>query len=127
MTFTAYDPDETTERDQVRGEIGDTVENAGPRPNKTNFSDEVIARILTVEGNVNGAIARCFERLRAEWTPYSLSERRDVEAFDAKGLVDKYEKLADDWRAKTGGGTNTIFAGVVGLDIAARGDDYPND
>ena len=115
----------STDRDKVRLQIGDTQQDAGPRPDKRNFSDAEISFFVSDEGSVNGAIAKAFEILVAEWTPYALSEREADVAYDAKELVDKYRILAKEWRDKTGGGADTIYAGVISLDFQQK--DTVND
>lgn len=122
MTFT-YGSDFTVDRDLIRTNVGDTNENAGPRPDKRNFSDEEIAGILTIETYTNAATARLFEILAAEWTPYALRERKDDVEYDAKGLPEQYNELAAKWRAKENGGddSSVLEAGVIALDFMQKG------
>jgi len=102
MAFT-YSDALTTDLSKVRLRIGDTQLNAGPRPDKRNFSDAEIAFILTEEPTVNSSIAHCFEILANEWTSYSLSEREGEVQFDAKEVAENYHKQAVIWRKKPGG------------------------
>jgi hypothetical protein len=73
-------------------------------------------------------VAALFEILAAEWGANKMSEREGEASRDAKEVADYYLSLANEWRAKENGGggsLNSISGGVVDLDIAARGDDYP--
>lgn len=125
MTFT-YTDALTTSRDKVRLRTGDTQQNAGPRPDKRNFSDEEITFILSEEDSrVNGAIAHTFEILSSEWGAYNLSERKGETQFDAKELADYYAALAKFWRKKPGGASEAELSG--GLVTITRTDAYTDD
>ncbi len=123
MTFTN---DLTTDRGVVRFNIGDTVENAGPRPDKRNYSDAEIDYLIATEtaGNT-AATALGFETLAGEWGAYTLSERAGEGSFDAKEVSGQFQKLADYWRKKPGGGTggNSLQAGKLIQDFMEKGDD----
>ena len=121
MAFT-YVGDLSTDLDTVRLNVGDTVQNSGPRPDKRNFSDAEAGAIITAEGHVTAATARIFEILSAEWAAYNLVEREGEVSFDAKGLADFYKALAYDWRAKPNGGddSRSLQAGVITLDFMAK-------
>ena len=123
MTFTN---DLTADRGVVRFNIGDTVENAGPRPDKRNFSDAEIDYLIATEtaGNT-AATALGFETLAGEWGSYTLSERGGEGSFDAKEVSDQFFSLANYWRSKPNGGTggNSLQAGVLTLDFMQKGDD----
>lgn len=126
MTFTAYDDDFGADRDKVRFNIGDTQQNAGPRPDKRNFSDEEIAFALDEEDDrINGASAFLFEILASEWASYRLSERKGETQFDAKELADYYATLAAFWRKKPGGASEAELSG--GLITITRTDAYTDD
>lgn len=122
----AFTNDLTTARGVVRFNIGDTVENAGPRPDKRNFSDAEIDYLIATEtvGNT-AASALGFETLASEWGAYTISEREGEVSFDAKAVSDQYFDLANYWRNKPGGGTggNSLQAGVLTLDFMEKGDD----
>lgn len=103
MAFT-YLPSLLTSRDQIRLRIGDTVANAGPRPDKRNFADEELAYILADEGDrLNGAIAQAFEILTSEWSAYAINERDDSVQMDATAVANEYRKQANAYRSKPGG------------------------
>jgi len=122
MTFTCI-PDFATDRDNIRLRIGDTQFDAGPRPDRRNFSDEEIAQILSDEGATrNAAIAGIFEILTNEWAAYALSEREGEVQFDAKVLADEFRKQAKIWRLKPGGSSEAERSD--GLILITRTDAY---
>lgn len=122
----AFTYDLTTDGGVVRLNIGDTVENSGPRPDKRNFSDEEIDYLITTEtAGLPAATALGFETLASEWGAYTISEREGEVNFDAKEVSDQYFSLANYWRNKPDGGTggNSLQAGVLTLDFMEKGDD----
>jgi hypothetical protein len=122
----AFTYDLTTDRGVVRFNIADTVENAGPRPDKRNFSDAEIDFLIAAEAAGNtAATALAFETLASEWGAYAIHEREGEVSFDAKEVIDKYFDLANYWRSKPGGGTGggSLQAGVLTLDFMEKGDD----
>ena len=122
MAFTYLDS-LSTNRDKVRLRIGDTKRDAGPRPDKSNFSDKEIAFVLTEESNqVNGAIAHFFEILSNEWSAYALSEKEHDLSMDAKEVADNFRKQALIWRQKPEGASETERSG--GLITLQRTDPY---
>lgn len=106
MAFT-YDDALSTDRDKVRFRIKDTQENAGPRSDGRNFSDNEIAFVLTDEGTVTAAIAHLFEILRAEWASVAMSDKEGDSTIDAKQVTKEYKDLAEEWRAKPGGSSGS--------------------
>lgn len=122
----AFTYDLTTDRGVVRLNIEDTVENAGPRPDKRNFSDAEIDYLIATEtAGTTAATALGFEILAGGWGAYTLSERGGEANFDAKKVSDQYFELAKYWRSKPGGGTGggSLVAGVLTLDFMEKGDD----
>lgn len=122
----AFTNDLTTDRGVVRFNIGDTVENAGPRPDKRNFSDvEIDYLVATEAAGTTAATALGFETLASEWGAYTLSERTGEGNFDAKEVSDQFFSLANYWRSKPNGGTGggSLVAGVLTLDFMEKGDD----
>jgi hypothetical protein len=122
----AFTYDLTTNRGVVRLNLGDTVENAGPRPDKRNFSDVEIDYLITTETAGNAAAAALgFETLASEWAAYTVSEHEGEVSFDAKEVSNQYFELAAYWRSKPNGGTGggSLVAGVLTLDFMEKGDD----
>lgn len=125
MSFT-YNEALTTDRDKVRFRIGDTQANAGPRPDKRNFSDAEIAFVLSEEGSrVNGAIAHSFEILASEWTAWALRDKEGETEIDAKEVSSYYSELALTWRAKLGGSSEAERS--IGIITLTRTDAYTDD
>ncbi len=115
----------TTNRGVVRLNVGDTVENSGPRPDKRNYSDEEVDYFISTETEGNtAASALGFEILANEWAAYAISEREGEVTFDAKEVSDQYLDIANEWRNKPGGGTGgrSLSAGVITLDFMEKGD-----
>lgn len=129
MTFT-YLGDLSTDLDEVRFTVGDTVENSGVKPgtgSATNFTDEEINGLLTREGSVTRAIGKIYQVLAAMWTRFVDSKigPRD----------EKLSKIADGWRkqwqdyvAENGSSGTDIVLGyfVEGLDASLDDDDWNN-
>ena len=106
----------TTSKDKIRFRIGDTVEDAGPRPDKRNFSDEELTFVIAEESTVNASIAHCFEILANEWSAYALMEREGEVTFDAKEVASNYRAQAAYWRKKPGGAAEAErSAGIIDL------------
>lgn len=125
MAFTYDQTQLTVFRNRLRLRIGDVVEFQGPRPDGRNFSDAELDSLKTDESDsFNGTIAAVFEILATEWTQYALSEKEGDLAFDAKGVADKYTKLAAEYRVKAG----TYMTGIVTLvredAYTGSGDEY---
>jgi hypothetical protein len=122
----AFTYDLTTDRGVIRLNLGDTVENAGPRPDKRNFSDSEIDYLIATEtaGNT-AATALGFETLASEWGAYTIQEREGEVSFDAKEVSDKFLSLANYWRGKPDGGTGgkSLTGGVLTLDFMEKGGD----
>lgn len=115
MTY-SYSEALTVSRDKIRLRIGDTVEAAGPRPDKRNFSDEELTFVLSEETTVNASIAHCFEILANEWTAFALMEREGEVTFDAKEVANNYRTQAAFWRRKPGGASEAErSAGIIDL------------
>jgi hypothetical protein len=92
MTFT-YIGDLSTDLDEIRFTIGDTIEDDGVKPgtgSATNFSDEEIEGLLLLEGSVIRAVGRIYQTLANIWSRYVDSKigPRD----------EKLSKIADNWR-----------------------------
>lgn len=92
----AIDPaDELFRISRVRQEIGDTVMDAGVKPDGSNFSDDEIAVWLDEEGDdVMKATARACETLSRL---YTLSSKR-IEVGPRK---EEYENRAAEWSQRS--------------------------
>jgi hypothetical protein len=122
----AFTYDLTTDPGVVRFNLGDTVENQGPRPDKRNYSDAEIDYLITTEtAGTIAATALGFEILASEWGAYTIEESEGEVDFDAKEVSDQYFSLANYWRSKPGGGTSggSFQAGLLNLDFMEKGDD----
>lgn len=116
----------TTNRGVVRFNLGDTIENSGPRPDKRNFTDAEIDYLIATETDGNtAATALGFETLSSEWASYALSEKEGEVSFDGKEVSDQYIEIANSWRNRPNGGTGggSLSAGVLTLDFMEKGDD----
>lgn len=117
-----------TDRDVFRATLNDTVSGSGPRPatgTASNFSDNEIAGLITLEGNVNRAIARAYEILAAAWANKGLSEigpRKE----DLKETSKNYAALGKQWRKDYGYGTSRVTSSFV-TRVDAYSDDIAND
>jgi len=117
-----------TDRDVFRATLNDTVSGSGPRPatgTASNFSDNEIAGLITLEGNVNRAIARAYEILAAAWANKGLSEigpRKE----DLKEASKNYAALGKQWRKDYGYATSRVTASFV-TRVDAYSDDIAND
>ncbi len=98
---------------KVRLGIGDRVEDAGPRPDNANFTDEELQFLVDNEGTWQRAIAAALEILSHEWArvaDLTVGDRK--EAF---GMVSKqYASRAESIR-EVHGGSSTSAAYSVGL------------
>lgn len=96
-TFDLSSQDRATyRRSQLRLLIGDTTQDDGPRPGQTNFQDDELDALLSLEGDdLNRATARAYETLAGEWSryagTYSLGPEseasRQAEAFAARAAT----------------------------------------
>lgn len=93
--------DLTTDTGKLRLEVGDTIEDKGPRPDNVNFSNEEMAYFLSEEGTVGRAAARCCEVLATEWSRKAGSERLGPRSF-ARNQAKAFQEEADRLRAQHG-------------------------
>lgn len=110
-----------TDRDKIRFNIGDTVENSGPKPSGGNFSDNEIAGVLTSEGSVGRATARLYEALASIWARYVDSKIGPRDEKLSK-VADNYRALAVQWRDDYGTSVSRVSTG-----FATRVDGYSDD
>ena len=113
MSFT-YDL--TTDAGKLRLEIGDSTEDAGVRPDGSNFSDEEIAYIFDQEGSLGCAVARACEMLATLWaTAADLTVGPRSEKLGQ--VADRFEVRAKALRVQYGGGsTGARGVGVIRAD-----------
>lgn len=100
MTVT-YVGDLSTDLDNVRFSIADTVEDSGPKPSGGNFTDEELTPLIAREGSWQRAVAACFDALEAEWTKYadiSVGPRRE----SYSQIAVRYAVKAREWRKMHG-------------------------
>ena len=120
MIFT-YNDNLATNLDKVRFYIGDTssATGAGIKPDGTNFSNDEINGLITIEGSWQKAVAGAYETLAAAYAnlvDLTLGPRK--EAFSQAS--DRYTKLAETWRKKYG----TTSATRAGMRHPTRIDGY---
>ena len=109
MSF-SYNPSESTDKDKVRGQIGDTIEKNGPRPHSdqginSNYADEVITATITREVTWERAVANMFERLAAEWSKeatFSASGGGQSNSQQYSNVAAEFRKNAETWRKRYG-------------------------
>jgi hypothetical protein len=102
MTFTYSSTSVTSDRAKVRRTINDTVENSGPLPGGSNFSDEELDEFIDEEGSWQRAVALSFEALAAAWATEFDFEADGLNASRAK-VAERYQAMAKDWRDRYGG------------------------
>lgn len=120
MTFT-YAGDLSTDLDKVRFYIQDTSSGAGPKPDGTNFTDEELGGLITLEGSVGRAVAGAFEALAALWSArYNVTT--EGQRFDRASVAKQHAETAAMWRKKYGSGGSR-----VGSTATTRVDAYSTD
>lgn len=122
MAFTYVDT-LLTDRDNVRFQIGDVVENDGPRPGGRNFSNEEVAATVTSEGTAGKASAGLCEVLAREWAGNAgtswVGEIKQEYSDRSKFFSD----LAADLRLQHGGGRSAASTQIA----TTRVDGFSND
>lgn len=118
MSFT-YTPGSSTAavvaRNRIRRLIGDTVQNAGPRRDAANFSDEELAEIATELGTSNAyrIAAEVLRVLSYEWAAvpsYTLGPHGE----QAGDLTTKYAARAQELERQSTRGS--FYAGGISQD-----------
>jgi len=127
MAFTyagTYDSD----REKVCENIRDVTSGSGPLPGDANFSDELIAGIITDEGTWQRAVAACFEMLASAWSRFPTYATDGLKLERSK-IADDFAKLANEWRGKYGGAARQYSPATVAGQITKDGysDDITND
>ena len=119
MTFT-YLGDLSTDLDQIRFYIQDTVSGSGPKPSGGNFTDEEITPLLSIAGTVNRTVAALFNTLASVWSQYN-DVRAGPRDEKLSQIAEQYRKRAKEWRAE-----HHIMPGVKPAPII-RVDGYSDD
>ena len=123
MAFT-YDDTLNSDRDRVRFALQDTAIDSGPKPGGSNFSDNELSGLVTLEGEWQRAVAAGFEALAAIWTQYAdLSAGPHKETFSQ--VAEGHRKSAALWRARSGSATPARVAGIIKVD--GYSDDVTSD
>jgi hypothetical protein len=113
MTFT-YSSNLETDLSLIRLYVGDSVENAGPRPDSTNFSDEEVSALFGLaEGNVSVVVSQLFSILVAEWTKLAVSITIGPRREELWRVADMYKKRAQEWAVVAGIASSTFSSGVI--------------
>lgn len=102
----------------VRLEIGDETENAGVKPDGTNFSDEEILYFYGLEGTHNRTVARCLETLARQYARLPRT-RVGPHDEDPQTVAARLRQQAADLRARYGYGDTQ--AGIVTVAPIAAG------
>lgn len=103
MAFT-YVGDLSTNRDNVRFYIQDTVSGSGPKPSDGNFTDAEIDGLITLEGGWERAVAGAFETLSSAWSTYA-NIRVGPRSEEYSKIADAFLAQADRWRRRYGATT----------------------
>jgi hypothetical protein len=124
MTFT-YLGTLATDLDNVRFNIGDTVENSGPKPNSANFTDAELNGLITREGSWQRAVAGAFEALAGYYAPQvdiALGPRKEA----LSKAKEAYASLAEDWRSLHGSATSSVGSSAM-IKVDGYSDDIAAD
>jgi hypothetical protein len=111
MTFT-YIGDLSTDLDEIRFTVGDTVIGSGIKPNGVNFTDEEIGGLLTLEVTTGRTVARLYETLSAIWAKF-IDTKMGSRDEKLSQVSARYAALAKKYRDDYGGGSGvTISIGM---------------
>ena len=127
MSFTYFiDRDDPQERDYVRFQIQDTIEDSGPLPLDTNFADHEIDAMINVEGSWQRAVAACYEALAAAWI-VNPSWTADGYSVSQSHIGKNFSELATEWRKKYGGTTGKTAHARSVTRVDGYSQDVPSD
>jgi hypothetical protein len=113
VTFTVYSPGEATNRDKVRGKIGDTDEN------RQLLQDETIEAVLVTYPTIIGASIECCKRIIArlardvDRSAVGMSASRSQVIQHYKDLIEQLKDEATSTLGAEGGSGGGIYAGGV--------------
>jgi len=119
MSFT-YSDDLLLERDRIRFAVGDTTEEAGPKPEDANYTDEELAGLLAIEGTWQRTAAAVFENLAGLWSRHVTFSAAGMSA-NQSDIAAQYRLSATEWRQQWGG--SSTFGSVAPI----RADGYSDD
>ena len=98
MSFT-YIGDLSSNRDQVRFHIGDTILEKGPLPDRENFTDDEIDGLLTLNSTVDKAVPEALDAIAARWSAYANTQvgpRREELGEIAESFRDQAQRWRED-------------------------------
>jgi hypothetical protein len=95
MTF-SYDATLATNRDYLRSLLNDTEPDAGPYPEKGNFTNELLDKFLVSGGSVNRAYILACRALATAWSNYAKRVSGTSMSVDATGVAEEWRKNARD-------------------------------
>ena len=123
MTFT-YEGNLSTDLDKTRFYVQDTVEDSGPKPGGSNFTDEEIEGVDDITGSWQRTVYALFQTLAAIWTHYvdiTIGPRRESLSQVAKSYRDQAKAWAKEHNIMPG----IQVAGVIRVD--GYSDDITSD
>ena len=126
MAFTFNITPPVSDRNQLRINIGDVTENDGPAPDRSNLSDELLDRFLTLADSVAGATAMAFDHLATLWISRPIFGPGELSTVHTN-LYEKFRKAADDWRARATTGSDLGSGTVVTVGSFTRVDGFSDD
>jgi len=80
---------------QVQLYIGDSIADAGARPDGNNFSLDEINEFIGQGVSLTGSVIVGLMVLASEWTAFAVSSSESGVSFDAKETAEKFRKQAD--------------------------------
>ena len=108
----------------VRFNIGDTVENEGPRPGSRNYSDAEITALLDIYNDSTDAVtSSLFSTLASEWTKYAGSITVGPRSENLSEVSKIYEAKAKYW-AGIAGMLYTVFSGGLVRRPSSEGSEH---
>jgi hypothetical protein len=121
--LSSSDGDVLTES-KSRLQIGDTVENDGPRPDGRNFSQAELLALYSDEGShVKRAAAAALEILANEWSAYAGNHKLGPESETYQQAAE-YRKQAETLRERYGhGDSDQATAVAFGIAVKPAGRD----
>ena len=98
---------------QVQLYIGDSIVDAGARPDGTNFSIDEINEFISQGVSLTGSVIVGLMTLAAEWSAFAVSSTESGVQFSAITTGERYRKQAEAYMKTPipllGAGNNTIL------------------